>query len=134
MSRVLIVLVDVLSVFKSPMILIAIFSLVMVVGLPYIMDNRAFLCGMSARASLTEHSGPRDQGRVRGHAKGERTRQLYRCSQPRFHRPICRLDVRKVRGNAAARTEAEEKELVARKERPSFLDSNSSMIRLKLAQ
>jgi hypothetical protein len=39
-GRILILPVDVLSVFKSPMILIALFSLVMVVGLPYIMDNR----------------------------------------------------------------------------------------------
>jgi hypothetical protein len=110
-NRILIVAVDALSIFKSPMILIAIFSLAMVLGLPYIMDNRAFLRDFLTCLPLTDHSRPGDQGRVRGHAEGSRNGQRYRCSKPGFHRQLCQLDVGQVGGCATFRTEAEEKDL-----------------------
>lgn len=41
------VLVSVMSMFKSPMILLGVFTLAMVFGMPYLMDNRKLFCSLT---------------------------------------------------------------------------------------
>jgi hypothetical protein len=51
------------------MILIGVFTLAMVVGMPYLMDNCKWLFALTTPAH--PRSGPRSQGRIRGNAEEE---------------------------------------------------------------
>lgn len=66
--------VDVLSFLKSPMILMALFSLVLILGIPYLTDNSTsshLSAGFSHEVTqeLTRNSGRGNKSRVRGHAE-----------------------------------------------------------------
>lgn len=57
---------NILSFLKSPMILMALVSVVMIFGLPYLMDNSKFHTATCTVLVLTDRSGPRDEKRVCG--------------------------------------------------------------------
>lgn len=68
-------LVSPLSFLKNPMILMALFSLVLIVGMPYLMDNSKLYGhtrALETIITLTPNSGPRNQGRIRRDAEEER--------------------------------------------------------------
>lgn len=79
---------DVLSLLKNPMILMAIVALVMMVGMPYMMDQSKFPTNTPIHyynePILTVPSGPRDARRVRGAPKVEPDEQHPRRRRRRW--------------------------------------------------
>ena len=89
---------DVLSLLKNPMILMALFAMVMMFGMPYLMDSSTYsFCTIKTLDStcliLTTSSGPRDEGRVRGAAEAEPDGQpaQWWCRRPWWRCAGCRL-------------------------------------------
>jgi hypothetical protein len=62
-------LVSVMSLFKNPMILIAVVTLGMVIGVPYMMENSKWYPFTARTLLIRLLSGSRNEGRVRGNAK-----------------------------------------------------------------
>lgn len=75
------IIVSVLAILKNPMILMAVVSLVLMVGMPKLMDSSTFSYHTCKHRDYTDknHSGPRNARRVRGPAKG----QPFDCSHER---------------------------------------------------
>jgi hypothetical protein len=81
-------IVDPLSFLKSPMILMGLFSLVLIVGMPYLTEGCKFLCASRLRASeratvsamLTSCSGRRVKEGARGDTSKEFCYASYKLS------------------------------------------------------